>query len=132
MKYPEDFDDIVFDNREDFAKLDKKTQVGLCIHMLEAQINNGGFDQYFFNSSGLFVQETVEALELIGAAKTKKLLADAIALSFPDGYPVDPTTHRQAMVDDESVFDALDELDQKFYAYEEPLYSLVNAFLDGG
>jgi hypothetical protein len=36
---------------------------------LEAEINNGGFDQYFFNSTGDRTAETIRALELIGAKK---------------------------------------------------------------
>ena len=36
---------------------------------LEAEINNGGFDQYFFNSAGDKAAEAINALEAIGANK---------------------------------------------------------------
>ena len=37
---------------------------------LEREINNGGFNQYFRNSSGDFSQKTIQSLRTIGANKT--------------------------------------------------------------
>lgn len=47
-------------------------------------MTNGGFSQFFSNSSGNWVPETVEALQQIGAQLSLKLVAEAVAL-FPGG-----------------------------------------------
>jgi len=39
---------------------------------LEREVNNGGFEYYFRNSSGMYANETIETLELIGATKLQK------------------------------------------------------------
>jgi len=39
------------------------------IWMLEAEVNNGGYNQFYFNSSGQFYKHLPEVLELVGANK---------------------------------------------------------------
>jgi hypothetical protein len=39
------------------------------IWLLEAEVNNGGYNQFYFNSSGQFYKQLPEALRLIGAYK---------------------------------------------------------------
>ena len=45
---------------------------------LEREINNGGFTQYFFNSSGDFAHKTLQSLLTIGANKTADILLKQI------------------------------------------------------
>lgn len=40
--------------------------------VLEGEVNNGGFNQYFFNSSGQFVDEAYDGCIAIGAAKNSR------------------------------------------------------------
>ncbi len=92
---------------------------------LEAEINNGGFDQYFFNSAGDKTVETIRALERIGANKTASIVKDAAA-KFPDGQPSPDRNERQKqleVVSPES--DAFEEQDNAFLAYTEDLLALV-------
>ena len=98
------------------------------MHMLEAEVNNGGFDQFFLNSSGQFALQTLDALGAIGAPQTKELLQAALALSYPAGYPDDSSEHEETAYDD-ATLEALHALDDKFYEYLEPLTDLVNQYL---
>src|SRR5258708_6570686 len=50
---------------------------------LEREVNNGGFYQYFINSSGNYAHETTLSLKGIGANKTANILQQAIN-QFPD------------------------------------------------
>jgi hypothetical protein len=50
----------------------------------EGEVVNGGFSQFFSNSSGNWMMETVDALERIGARLSLGLLAEAATL-FPNG-----------------------------------------------
>ena len=54
MRYPEDFDDILIEDAQDLDGFEPGTRVACLVHALEAQVNNGGFDQFFLNSSGRF------------------------------------------------------------------------------
>ncbi len=89
----------------------------------EREVNNGGFHQFFFNSSGDNAEETIGALEVIGANKNAELLRQAIA-RFPDGKVLKQLDERQVLM--LNIFDgvAFNDLDEKFFAYEEPLTDL--------
>ena len=130
MKYPDDFDDILVEDEAHLESLPPTTQTACLIHMLEAQVNNGGFDQFFFNSSGQFALQTLKALEAIEAPETRELLACAIALAYPDGYPNDASEHEQA-ADDDATLEAMGALSDEFFEYPEPLSDLVNEYLRG-
>ena len=45
---------------------------------LEAEVNNGGFNQFFWNSMGMFAYEAVEAYKLLGAPEYAELVQKAI------------------------------------------------------
>jgi hypothetical protein len=92
---------------------------------LEREINNGGFNQYFFNSSGDFTYETITSLRTIGANKTADILQQAID-QFPDSKVPKDRAKRQEIL--EQIEDAANEiweqLDLAFYKYEDNLYDL--------
>lgn len=47
---------------------------------VDAEVNNGGFNQYFWNSSGQFRHEAIAGYELIGAGQHAALLREAVAI----------------------------------------------------
>jgi hypothetical protein len=47
---------------------------------LEAEVNNGGFDQYFVNTDGTLALEALEGLRLLRAHKHAQLMENAIAI----------------------------------------------------
>jgi hypothetical protein len=130
VPYPDDFDDIVICSKAELVSHPLRAQVALCMHKLEAEVNNGGFHQFFLNSSGEFVPETLQALSVIGATGTKHLLERAVAIAFPSGYPSDVSEVASRLADFDDVADQLEPLDAAFYRYEEPLSDLVNQFLE--
>ena len=102
----------------------------IYIENLEREVNNGGIDQFFSNSSGNYAHETVTALEEIGAQKTSDLLKKAISV-FPDGdVPKDREKRREVMeeIEDDSE-DTWNELDDKFYEYEDDIPSLILSYI---
>ena len=90
---------------------------------LEREVNNGGFQQFFFNSSGNNADETVAALASIGAHNTAELLRLAIA-KFPGGKVSGDQDERQVLMVDSFSGEAFEDLDEKFFAYEDPLTDL--------
>ena len=111
---------------DDFSNLTQPEKVFIFIDMLEAQVNNGGFDQFFFNSTGTYAHECLDAYNQIGAFKTTAIIYEAIK-NFPTlPVPKDTTTRRLLMQNlDDSTGEAWNTLDEQFYKYEEDIAGLV-------
>jgi hypothetical protein len=96
---------------------------------LEREVNNGGFDQFFFNPPGGNAPATIEALEAVGAHKTAAIVRRACA-RFPGGMPPEERIKRQKLllstVSPDS--DGFEDDDDAFYEYEDDLQGLVAAF----
>lgn len=134
LPQPENLTDflIALDNRisekcnygQNIEKLNECEKTFFLTQALEMEINNGGFDQFFYNSSGNFAYETVTAFEAIGAVKTAKICRKAID-SFGKKIPKD-RDKRIDLLDkyEEDVSDILNECDDAFYEYEENLNQL--------
>jgi hypothetical protein len=69
-----------------FAQLSPTEQAFVLIWGLEADVNNGGFNQYFFNSYSDHSIAVPHALRGIGAARAAVIVERALAL-FPNGAP---------------------------------------------
>lgn len=92
---------------------------------LEREINNGGFNQFYFNSSGGFAHETIISLKAIGASKTAMIVEKAND-QFPDKIvPKDRESRQEILSQIEGKANEIwEELDQKFFAYEDDLNAL--------
>jgi hypothetical protein len=113
-------------NDNDFESLNEYEKNVLFIEMLEGQVNNGGFDQYFFNSTGEYAHETLKALEEIKANQIAEILNSAIK-AFPTlPIPKDTEQRRELMEDiPKNISETWDKLDDEFYEYPENLAGLV-------
>ncbi len=111
--------------RTGFDSLSHAEQVLYRIYWVEAEVNNGGFDQYFFNTSGNDAIDTPASLEEIGAHHTVQIVRDAISI-FPGGPPPRSREERDKLYDlvTDEVRDKWNELDLKFYKYHDPLEDL--------
>jgi hypothetical protein len=66
--------------KEIVSSLPSGVQVIYTTFELECEVMNGGLNQYFWNSSGAFAEETVKHLKLLGAENHAHLLENAIAI----------------------------------------------------
>jgi hypothetical protein len=110
----------------DFDDLSLPEQVFCSIWELESQVNNGGFDQYYFNSSGDTAFAVESALRTIGAHHCADIVRRANSM-FEGGAPPRDRLARQAAWDaisDDSK-DRLDDLDHEFFQYPDDLTSLL-------
>jgi len=118
-----------------FGKIDFELQspvqkVFSTIWSVESEVNNGGFVQYFCNSSAETARFLVSALTEIKAPKTAKICGKAIALVFPSGLPT--TSLEVSMIAsqmDEKTESALRELDTEFCGYPHDLTELLYDFV---
>ncbi|UCA61439.1 DMP19 family protein [Chryseobacterium rhizoplanae] len=106
--------------------LPKAQQVVYTVALLNWQVENGGFHQYFFNSYGQFAYLTIKNLKLIGAPQRAELLDVATHLVNEEYLIEDTFRHLifnrelSKITDfDEILFNKLNDLDDKYYNMED-------------
>lgn len=116
--------------KADFFQQPLPQKVFSAVWAVESEVNNGGFAQYFQNSSVETAWFVVDALNRIGAPQTAAICQRAIAAAFPDGIPEDPEAAASAVSQmPPTTADELDRLDAEFMAYPHSLTDLLFAFV---
>ena len=108
-------------------KLNEHERVFFITQTLEQEVNNGGFAQFFYNSSGDFSNELVDAFTKIGALKTAEICKKALTV-FGSNVPTDKQ-EREELLDSLECDDVLNKCDDAFYDYEDDLESLNRAYI---
>jgi hypothetical protein len=113
-----------------YEELTAPEKVFVSIWELESEVNNGGFLQYFFNSSGDNAKYCVLALEKIGATNVAALAKQANSI-FANGEPPVDSAIRQPQVQNLTAEQKsfLDQLDQKIYKRSDNLTELLFDFV---
>jgi|GEM_PF-1410906 len=107
-----------------------ETERRLCAaHGLDGEVNNGGFDQYFFNSTGDSAEVALAGLKDMGAVAVAALLERAMAV-FPDSKPpADRERRHELMQEMESRSKPVwDQCDSEFYDCKEDIDALCLAY----
>ena len=115
---------------EDMSALSEAERIFYITQSLEMEVNNGGFSQFFYNSSGNFSNELVGAFTAIGANATAAICQKAIS-AFGRDIPVDKD-EREEMLDElesDEFDEILEECDNAFYDYEDNLNELNYNFV---
>ena len=115
---------------EDMSALSAPERVFYITQSLEMEVNNGGFSQFFYNTSGDFSGELAAAFTAIGAHHTAAICQQAIS-AFGQEFPTDRDVRMDMLDACES--DALDEVlekcDNAFYEYKDDLNTLNYAYV---
>lgn len=85
--------------------------------VLDGEVFNGGFHQYFSNSSGEHAHRTLFALHELGATRRASLLQRAIAIFPSKRVPQDRGERNDAL--DKTDFAVLEALDSEYYGLEK-------------
>jgi len=128
------FDDIAGRYDDDgIASLDEYDQAIYTIWWFESEVNNGGFHQYFTNSTGSDFPIALRSLKKIGAKKTIDMVERFVKIVFKDSVPLDREERNdiiEALEDDEIIEDKLDAINLEFYQSDEDIVSLINKFIE--
>jgi len=114
--------------------LPEKERVVYTISILDMEVNNGGFNQYFVNGYGQFARETIKGLELISACKTAEILAKALD-RVQNGLADDDFRKKllegkiKDLYDSDKLDDYLMSLNEEYYEYEEDIGKLLGNYL---
>lgn len=92
----------------------------LAIEALEREVNNGGYSQFFGNSSCEFTSVVEAALRAIGCPKTADITRDAIEALRAKSLTAE-AVQTAAFNADDSVEQALAVCDDRYYASDEPI-----------
>lgn len=94
----------------------KSRQAIYMIWLLEAEVNNGGYNQFYFNSSGQFYKQLPEALRLVGASKFSDLTERANKIFEKENEEI--IKHQDGTIEGFSKSyedNPLNDLDSEFY-----------------
>ena len=113
-----------------FDELSETDKILVTIWGIEAEVNNGGFDQYYFNGAGDQAYYAPTALAAIGARQMAEIASRANALFGPEGPPRS-WEERQVRLEEVTANDdqLWDSLDREFQNYPDDVQSLLMAFL---
>ncbi len=115
--------------RVEMSGLSEEECIVLAVEALERQVNNGGYQQFFINSSVLFAPVVVDALNRIGCPKTAEITQQAIkALGLSGPFSADEA-ERALDVDSEPQCAALEECDSRYFRRPENIEVLLFAFI---
>ncbi len=117
---------------ENISVLTPEEKIVYIVNSFQSEVNNGGFDQFLFNSSGAFVGDLLSSLTTIGANRTAEIYKKALA-NFPHELPADDE-QRDALLDElitEDISEVFASCDQQFYEYPDNLEELLYQFIVG-
>jgi hypothetical protein len=116
--------------KEDFAQQSLPQKVFTAIWEAQGEVCNGGFSQYFVNSSAESASFVVEAFLTIGAHNTANICRQAIIAAFPDELPLAVEDIQSvAKHFSKEVLAKLDSLDQEFYSYPDEVTDLLFSYV---
>jgi hypothetical protein len=103
-------------------------RIVLAVEALEREVNNGGYDQFFTNSSLEFASTVVESLQRIGCERTAKLTQKAIrALGVSN--PTEEAIEAVMATEDKLRRAKLRLCDVVYYGKAEPIAERLFAFI---
>ena len=99
------------DYGSDPSKLNDKEKVFMSMALLEQEVNNGGFDQYFLNLEGKYNDILVSSAEAIKAYDIAEICKKALAVYAEHS-------------EQEGIIEELSEYDDAFYKSKDPISEL--------
>ena len=111
---------------KDFTKLSQQEQAFVYIDIFESELTNGGIYDFFYNTSGAYAHEILEAYQAIGAHESADLVNLTIK-SFPElPVPKDVFMRRSFMKNlDDSIESNWNAIENSFLNSKEDIVSLL-------
>ena len=114
--------------RDGMQGITNEEHIVLAVEALEREVNNGGYQQFFTNSSREFAQTIVNSLQRIGCKKTANITQKAIKALGTSDLAMDAIETVMAS-DDEQRLAKLSQYDESYSKTAEPLAERLFAFI---
>lgn len=114
-----------------FKGLSPDEKLYFAVGVLEGEVYNGGFDQFFWNSSGGYLRDAVSGLEILGAYQALDLLLKAKQVAFSVEPPPEDWEKRRILLrsrEDKARDAALDALDKAYWKDPDKLSERLTRF----
>jgi hypothetical protein len=112
------------------AELSNPERVVLAVEALEREVNNGGYKQFFTNSSCEFTAFVVQALQLIGCPECAAITAEAIGeLDLADHFDAEAVERVASGLSDESSA-KVGVCDSRYYENDESIDERLFAYIE--
>jgi hypothetical protein len=100
-------------------------------HWCQSEVRNGGFHQFFSNTTGLLAPEALEAFRAIGAVEWAEILAEAMKY-FGTPYPRNRDEREEflSMRQSRGRENRFCELDKRFYEWVDHWKGAANAYAE--
>ncbi len=112
---------------EDYSDLAPEQRPAHLVFWYDSEVQNGGHLQYFENRRGEHLDETIAALELLGASCQQELLREAARLWRSRPRPRIQTVEEYCRIALEGEFS---DLDNRFYACKPSLQECLEGHLE--
>lgn len=101
-----------------------------ALWITDGEVNNGGFEQFFFNSSGSVMDEAIAGAELTGAAANAEILREAAEV-FSEGDVPENREARWRILDalSDGEYEKLSDLDGRWYDHDRELERRMVAYV---
>jgi hypothetical protein len=109
--------------------ISKEERCVLAIEALEREVNNGGYSQFFLNSSHDFVDVIEDALLAIGCPKTAAITRQGIVSLGISGEVTGDKAEAVILADTEAIREALDDCDDQYFGNDEPIADRLFAWI---
>jgi hypothetical protein len=115
--------------KEIISQLTKEQQGFYALTVVEMEVNNGGFNQYYYNNGGEFADAAVEGFKMVGANKFAELVTRANNIYREETKKITGKQDGTLQGFSESYKDnPLNNLDKEFYKlYEEESLTKLTA-----
>lgn len=116
-----------------FSGLSREEKLYFSTSILDGEIYNGGFDQYFWNSSGDMIYEAIDGLEVIGAHRALDLLLQAKSIVFGETEPITDCGRRREYLhqkDSKLLNILLDPLDREYWKNSDGVGDRLTKFAE--
>jgi hypothetical protein len=116
--------------RIDYRALSLPERVFRAVWELEAEVNNGGFHQYFSNNTGSLAPDAADALRAIGATTMPGIVEQAVkSVGHNISWSDDGARNAALAALAPGAVAKLGECDQAFFAYPDDLTALLYKYV---
>ncbi|SHH55463.1 DMP19 family protein [Winogradskyella jejuensis] len=113
-----------------FTKLSKAEQNFVFIDIFESEINNNGLFGFFYNTSGEYAHEVLQAFQDIDAHKTALIINDAISIFEALPIPKDIIERRRIILKSKDYLSShWSKLDDALINVNEDIVTLMIAYI---
>ena len=100
-------------------------RAAFAIMWLDAEVNNGGFDQFFVNSTGIVWKDALTGFRLFGMTDRTAIMEHVLS-KWGGAVPFDRTERQMLLLEQDSL--EFDEDDRNYYRSEEDIDAAIMDF----